>query len=260
MGDARFLARSLDHSERTILPAGSVNHAVKMEIGLLAAQARRHVPRHSGVIANKLSPQDVANAPSRSGTLLERGAPVRGDAKRRTMDKAINARFVAGDPNAVRHIYRAHGRALFGVAFRILGDRGLAEEAVQQALLQAWRAADRFDPARAIAPWLTTITKRAAIDVYRREKRHRSDELGDHDSPVAGTSMESVWEVYQVRRAIEQLNPEEREVLMMTHYSGLTHEAAADQLNIPLGTVKSRSYRAYRKLTELLADLEEMAG
>ena len=231
-----------------------------MEIGLLAAQSRRHVPRHSGITANKLLPSDRAHAPSGEGSLLERGAPLRGGADGRTMDNAINARFVAGDPNAVRHIYRVHGKALFGVAFRILGDRGLAEEAVQQALLQAWRAADRFDPARSIAPWLTTITKRAAIDVYRREKRHRSDTLGDHDSPVAGTSMEAIWEIYQVRRAIEQLNPEEREVLMMTHYSGMTHEAAAAKLEIPLGTVKSRSFRAYRKLTELLADLKELAG
>lgn len=227
---------------------------------MLAAPIQQQVPRHSEFIANKLSSTDGAPGPSLPGLLPERGAPLRGDADRRTMEKAINARFVAGDPNAVRDIYRAHGKALFSVAYRVLGDRGLAEEAVQQALLQAWRAADRFDPKRLIAPWLTTITKRAAIDIYRREKRHRSDTLGDHDSPVAGTSLESVWEVYQVRQAIEQLSPEEQEILMLTHYSGMTHDAAAAKLDIPLGTVKSRSFRAYRKLTELLSDLKELAG
>lgn len=230
-----------------------------MEIGLLAP-LENQIPLHSGRAANKLLPRDGTVTASRTGSLPERGAPLRLEADRRDMDKAVNARFVAGDPNAVRHIYRTHSKALFSVAYRILGDRGLAEEAVQQALLNAWRSAERFDPRRSIAPWLTTITKRAAIDVYRREKRHRSDTLGDHDSPVAGESLEAVWETYQVRRAIEQLTPQEREVLMLTHYSGLTHEAAAEQLDVPVGTIKSRSFRAYRKLSELLADLKEKAG
>ncbi len=136
--------------------------------------------------------------------------------------------------------------------------RSRVEEAVQQALLQAWRAAERFDPARSIAPWLTTIVKRTAVDIYRQEKRHRADTLGDHDSPVSAPSLEAVWEVYQVRQAIDQLNPAEREVLMLTHFSGLTHETAAEKLGIPVGTVKSRSFRAYRTLAGLLADLREV--
>ncbi|MDH3308249.1 MAG: sigma-70 family RNA polymerase sigma factor [Acidimicrobiia bacterium] len=175
----------------------------------------------------------------------------------RSIKETVNFRFVAGDPHAVQQIYQQHGRALFGVAYRILGDSGLAEEALQQAFLQAWRSADRFDPARNIAPWLTTITKRTAIDVYRRERRHRADELGEHDTPATTTSIETVWEIYRVRMAIEQLPAPEQEVLLLTHFSGMTHEAAAKQLDIPVGTVKSRSYRAYRKLSELLSDLEE---
>ena len=72
-------------------------------------------------------------------------------------------RFGAGDPDAVRELYARYGRAVFTVAFRSLGERGLAEEAVQQTFLQAWRAADRYDPARDPAPWLYAIARRVAV-------------------------------------------------------------------------------------------------
>lgn len=174
------------------------------------------------------------------------------------MDEAIEARFSAGDPRAMRELYRIHGPALFGAAFRVLGDRTLAEDAVQQAMLQAWKAAASFDPKRNIAPWLVTITKRCAIDVYRRERRHRSEGLGDHDAAAPAPGIETAWEVYRVRRALQELAQAEREILVLTHFAGMTHEEVAGHLEIPLGTVKSRSYRAYRKLTTLLADMEEV--
>jgi len=173
------------------------------------------------------------------------------------MDETVEARFVEGDPQAMRDLYRIHGAAMFGAAYRILRDRTLAEDAVQQALLQAWRASGRFDPGRNIAPWLVTITKRCAIDVYRKEKRHRADELADYDAAVAAPGIEAAWDVYRVRIALKQLAATEREILFLTHFTGMTHEDAAEHLEIPLGTVKSRSYRAYRKLTTLLADMEE---
>lgn len=208
----------------------------------------------------------AGHAPSYPNKLQARAELARHDHKgvadrsqrrgRSTMDEAVNLRFVAGDPQAMRHICATHGRALYGVAYRVLGDSALAEEAVQQGLLQAWKAAATFDATRNIAPWLVTITKRAAIDLYRRERRHRAEELGDYDAPTPAESIEDVWEVYRVRMAVEQLTPAERQVLMLTHFSGMTHEAAAEHLQIPVGTVKSRSYRAYRKLSELLSDLE----
>ena len=175
-------------------------------------------------------------------------------------NQGINAGFVAGDPDAMRAVVAEHGRALYGVAYRILNNRVLAEEAVQHALLQAWRAADTFDPERQLAPWLVTITKRAAIDVHRRERRHIADALQDHDSVHIERGFDGAWEVYRVRQALSELPAAEREVLALTHFSGMTQEDAADRLGIPLGTVKSRSYRAYRKLSSLLADLEELTA
>jgi RNA polymerase sigma-70 factor (ECF subfamily) len=175
---------------------------------------------------------------------------------RREMD-GLGERFSAGDPDALRQVYRRYGGPVFAVAHRILGDREQAEDAVQRTFLNAWRAADRFDGARDLGPWLFTIARRAAIDVYRREKRHRADELADHDVSILPESFEATWAAWEVRKAIEQLPSEEREVLHATHFQGLTHGEAADKLGLPVGTVKSRSHRAYRRLADLLRHLEE---
>ncbi len=177
-----------------------------------------------------------------------------------TMSDPLNARFVAGDASAMRDVYRAYSRPIFAVAYRVLRNRALAEDAVQQTFLQAWRAADRFDAGRELGPWLYTIARRAAVDVYRRERRHQSEELGDRDIAVLPTTFEGTWAVWEVRRALEQLPDDERNVLLATHFEGLTHDEAAVRLGIPVGTVKSRSYRAYRRLADLLSHLEEVTA
>ncbi len=198
-------------------------------------------------------------------TWLDRGgiaAPTTGGDGSRdaTMSDPLNARFVAGDASAMRDVYRAYSRPIYAVAYRVLRDRALAEEAVQQTFLQAWRAADRFDPGRDLGPWLYTIARRAAVDVYRKERRHRSDELGERDIAVLPTTFEGTWAVWEVRRALEQVPADERNVLLATHFEGLTHEEAAVRLGIPVGTVKSRSHRAYRRLADLLSHLEEVTA
>ena len=172
----------------------------------------------------------------------------------------VNNRFVNGDPEALRALYREYGATVYSVAFRVLRDRTLAEDATQHAFLNAWRAADTFDPSRDIGPWLFTIAKRVAIDVYRREKRHLSEELADRDVAIAPHTFEGTWTAWEVRQAIETLPIEERSVLEATHFLGLTHEETGRRLGIPVGTVKSRSHRAYRRLTRLLAHLGEEAS
>ncbi len=168
-------------------------------------------------------------------------------------------RFRAGDPDAVRELYRVYGRAIYVVARRALGDRGLAEEAVQQTFLQAWRAAGRFEAGRSPGPWLYAIARRVAIDLYRRERRHRSDARPDDDPGIAvlSPSFELTWQVWEVRTALDRLPEEEQAVVRATHFLGLSHSQAAEQLGVPVGTVKSRSHRAHRRLAEMLAHLEE---
>ena len=166
-------------------------------------------------------------------------------------------RFRDGDPGAVRVVYEQYGRAVFTVAYRALGDRGLAEEAVQQTFLQAWRAASRFDPQRDPAPWLYAIARRVAVDLFRRERRHQSADAEDQEVAVLPQSFEGTWEAWEVRSALDQVPTEEKEVLHATHFLGFTHEETAERLGIPVGTVKSRSHRAHRRLAGLLSHLRE---
>jgi RNA polymerase sigma factor (sigma-70 family) len=181
------------------------------------------------------------------------------------VDDLTVAGFRAGAPDAVRAVYRVYGGLVFAVALRVLGDRSLAEEASQQAFVQAWRAARSFDPGRDLGPWLATIARRAAIDLHRREavRAHRSlDELGDHDpaSLAVADGTDRADQVRAVRSAIEDLPLEERDVVRLQHLVGLTHTQVAAHLGIPLGTVKSRSNRAHRRLAGRLGHLREDVG
>jgi RNA polymerase sigma-70 factor (ECF subfamily) len=138
----------------------------------------------------------------------------------------------------------------------ITHDRELAAEVVQQTFLKAWRAAATFDGTREIAPWLYSIARRTAIDCVRAESRPtRGGHAPEVDVGEEGTSLDRVWEQFQVRRAIDGLPPDEREVVRRSHLLGETHEEIAARLEIPVGTVKSRSARAHRRLASALAHL-----
>ncbi len=171
-------------------------------------------------------------------------------------DATLMKRFQRGDPEAVRAIYRAYSRPVFTVAYGALGDRSLAEEAVQVTFTKAWQAADRFDASKAIAPWLYTIARRVAVDLYRRERRHESSEI-DHDIAVMSPSFEGMWEAWEIRAALDKLPAEERTIIQATHYRQLTMTETATEFGIPVGTVKSRSHRAYRRLAQALSHLRE---
>jgi RNA polymerase sigma-70 factor, ECF subfamily len=169
-------------------------------------------------------------------------------------------RFSEGDRDAVRELYREYGRAVFTVALGALGDRGLAEEAVQQTFLQAWRAAGRFDPERDPGPWLYAIARRVAVDLYRRERRHQGVDSTEAEVAVLSPSFEGTWESWQVRSALDKLSVDEQAIMRATHYLGLTHEETAERLGLPVGTVKSRSYRAHKKMATLLGHLKERSA
>jgi RNA polymerase sigma factor (sigma-70 family) len=174
-------------------------------------------------------------------------------------------RFRDGDPDAVRTVYRSYAGLVLAVAYKVLGDRGFAEEAVQQTFVQAWRAAGQYDPNRELGPWLATIARRAAIDIHRREARRVHDNL----ETMTGTphpalitlppSAEAAYDVWEVRRAVEALPPDERDVVRLQHLEDLTQPEIAERLGIPVGTVKSRLFRAHRRLAGELGHLREMA-
>lgn len=166
-------------------------------------------------------------------------------------------RFQRGDPDAVRALYLRYSRPVFAIALRSLGDRSLAEEVVQQTFVKAWRAAARFDTTLDPAPWLYAIARRASVDVYRRERRHRENRSEETDMAVLPPSFEGLWETWEVRAALDDLPEDERSVIEATFYRQLTHREAAEALGIPVGTVKSRSNRAFRRLAGLLRHIGE---
>lgn len=176
------------------------------------------------------------------------------------MTSRLMHRFQRGDPDAVRVLYLRYSRPVFAIALRSLGDRTLAEDAVQQTFVNAWRAAARFDPALDPAPWLYAIARRAAVDIYRRERRHRENRREEADMAVLPPSFEGLWEMWEVRSALDDLPDDERDVIEATFYRQLTHREAAEALGIPVGTVKSRSHRAFRRLAGLLDHLGERSA
>lgn len=173
------------------------------------------------------------------------------------MDRQRRERFAAGDRSTLGDVYREFGKPIYSLAYRILGDHGLSEEVVQVTLLNAWRGSGRFDPEREIAPWLYTIARRAAIDIHRREKRHPDSGDPETDIAVLPPSLDQTWEAWQVHIALNEITEEEREIVRCTHFLGMTHEQTAEHLEIPVGTVKSRSHRAHARLAALLSHLEE---
>jgi RNA polymerase sigma factor (sigma-70 family) len=178
------------------------------------------------------------------------------------IDARLRARFREGDPDAVRAVYSAYGRLVYGVAHVILAERGLCEEATQQTFVNAWRAAASVDPGRDLGPWLATIAKRVSIDIYRRELRRaaRPLEAVPDDDPALvspAIAVEDAYEIWEVRRAVSLLPDDEREVVRAQHFEGLTHGQIAARLGIAVGTVKSRSFRAHRRLASELGHLRQ---
>jgi RNA polymerase sigma factor (sigma-70 family) len=178
------------------------------------------------------------------------------------IDAHLSARFRDGDHDAVRAAYLAYGRLVYAVAYRILREPGLSEEATQQTFLKAWRSARSVDPRRELGPWLATIARRVSIDIYRRENHRAAHALdvAPSDDPALvspAVDVEDICDVWEVRRAVSLLPGDEREVVRAQHFEGLTHEQIAARLGVPVGTVKSRSFRAHRRLASELGHLRE---
>ncbi len=176
------------------------------------------------------------------------------------VDRGVRTRFRAGDPEAVRVVYRSYGRLVYAVAFRVLGDGRLAEEVTQQTFLKAWRAAASLDEDREMGPWLATIARRVAIDLHRSESRRSADPLesaspGDPALVSAPQSAEAIYDVWEVRQAVAELPAEEQEIVRLQHFDGLTHTEIAERLELAPGTVKSRSFRAHKRLAAQLGHL-----
>jgi RNA polymerase sigma-70 factor (ECF subfamily) len=171
------------------------------------------------------------------------------------MDREVLERFRLGDEAAVKAVYDRFGGPVFALSLSILGEHGLAADATQQTFIKAWQAATTYDPDRELAPWIYAIARRTAIDIFRKQSRSLVSE--EVDSPHVPPGLDTIWEVFEVRSALDRLTDEERQVIKLSHFDGLTHVEIAEHMGIPVGTVKSRSHRAHKRLLELLRHLEE---
>ena len=170
-----------------------------------------------------------------------------------------------GDQSALATLYDATNRLIFGLIVRILGDRATAEEVLLDVYTQVWRQAASYDRKRgAPLAWFMTIARSRAIDRLRSGKKEQQskeplDSIGEvkdtNQSPEQNTVLSERKNL--VRSALDKLSPEQREVIELAYYSGLSHSEIATQLGQPLGTVKTRTRLGMIKLREMLRPVLE---
>ena len=169
-------------------------------------------------------------------------------------DGALIRRIARRDAEAFEILYRRYARSVFGLALRRLGDRMNAEDAVQETFAAIWRSARTYKPDRgAGAPWLYAVARNAIVD----RSRGRSEPPGEgpeipSDDPTPAERAEASYTAWRVHRALEALAQNEREVIELAYYGGLSQSEVADFLNIPLGTVKTRTRAGLGHLADLL--------
>jgi RNA polymerase sigma-70 factor, ECF subfamily len=169
-------------------------------------------------------------------------------------DGELIVRVAGGDRPAFDELYRRYARPVLGLALRRLGDRGRAEDAVQEAFAAVWRSAASYRPERgAGAPWLYTVARNAIVDGLRRTPEPAAE---TPDSPSGETGpperAEASWLAWRVHRALEELPDHERPVIELAYYGGLSQSEIADFLSLPLGTVKTRTRAALGHLADAL--------
>jgi RNA polymerase sigma-70 factor (ECF subfamily) len=197
-----------------------------------------------------------------------------------TDDAALVGRIVAGSDEAIAAAYDRHAPAVYAAAFRLVGDRTIAEDVVQETFLALWNRAETFDAARgSLATWLTTVARHRAVDRLRAAgRRPRTVTLGregtaaGRDDPDAldrllasaggredGGDPEAAFAAVELRetlaRALATMSDPERQVIALAYRDELTQSEIAARLGWPLGTVKTRTRRALHRLRSALAEI-----
>ena len=191
---------------------------------------------------------------------MELAAPVRLEspavrAEARVTDGDLLQRIADGDSAAFETLYYRFARPLFGLALRMLRDRSRAEDAVQETFTAIWRSAGSYKPERGPgAPWLYAVARNAIVDRARARGEATFADPPEAVSPDAGPDdrAESAYVSWRVHRAVQELPEHEREVLELAYWSGLSQSEVARFLDIPLGTVKTRTRSGLGHLADLL--------
>jgi RNA polymerase sigma-70 factor, ECF subfamily len=170
-------------------------------------------------------------------------------------DEQLLELVTLGHEGALAELYDRYGRATYGLALRVLRDRHLAEDAVQDAFLDVWRTAGRIGAGHDVRARIMVVVHRRAVDIVRREERRR--ELPAEPVPACPGSDELAEQRHAARRvrsALGRLPGCQRRLLELAYYGGFTQRELAEQFGVPLGTVKSRMFAGLARLRELLKD------
>lgn len=175
----------------------------------------------------------------------------------RTSDGDLIVKVGRGDRVAFEELYRRFARPVLGLAMRMLGDHGRAEDASQETFAAVWRSAKSYRPERGSgSAWLFAVARHAIIDRARQRVDQVVDEPIEELSVEAGPAeaAEQAWLAWRVHTALERLPERERAVLELAYWSGLSQSEVASYLDVPLGTVKTRTRAG---LARLASHLEE---
>jgi len=183
-------------------------------------------------------------------------------------EATLLARVAAGEREApMAELYARYGARVYGLGLRLLGDASLSEELVQETFVRLWQSAGRFDATQgSVRGWVWMLARRVAIDLQRRaavRPRAVAPGTGAEGEPgaapvdrlVAEDDVDRTLESLDVRDALERLTPKHREILALGYDEGLSQTQIAARLEIPLGTVKTRTYHALRALKDRLGEV-----
>lgn len=169
-------------------------------------------------------------------------------------EKALVAAAQAGDVDALETLLRNHADAVYGHALRFFGERTAAEDAMQEVFVKVFRSLDSFDGKAAFSTWLFRVTRNVCLDMFRSGRRRPVPvDPVEHAVGTVPDHAQRVVDAVAVEAAMLTLQPEDREALTAVTIFGMSYADAAESLGVPVGTVKSRVFRARRTLVSVLS-------
>jgi RNA polymerase sigma-70 factor, ECF subfamily len=188
---------------------------------------------------------------------------VRREKAERLADEELMPWIGRKDAEAFEVFYDRHGGAAYSLAYRILGERGAAEDCIQEAFISIWRSGGRFDPTRgSVRSWTLSIVRNRAIDQLRSKAGKAPKMTFDDDEIIESRPSEELTEeeamrhetATEVRGALSQLPDEQSKVIQLAYFGGFSQSEIAGMLNVPLGTVKGRMRLGLEKIRGELAE------
>lgn len=170
----------------------------------------------------------------------------------RERERELVAKAQAGDEKAFAELIYDAKRRMWAVAMSVTGNAHDAEDAMQNAMISAWKNIGKFQPLARFSTWMYRITSNAALELLRKRRDVPDDDAGADTPDDTAPIQQRVTTTMVVREALEMLEPEFKEVLVLREYAGLSYDELAAHQGIPLATVKSRLNRARKKLKDAL--------